>query len=95
MQRRRALTDDTDIRAQDVTSHDVAKGAGTTLLARLGAVIEVVAQPAYVWLFGLASYGIYTALWAAITLIQNIASLNAKLSLRCAPPSYWVSPPVC
>ena len=86
MQKGRALTNDTDIRAQDVTSHDVAKGAGTTLLARLGAVVEVVAQPAYVWLFGLASYGIYTALWAAITLVQNIANLGMTTALQRTVP---------
>lgn len=86
MQKGDALTNDTDIRAQDVTSHDVAKGAGTTLLARLGAVIEVVAQPAYVWLFGLASYGIYTALWAAITLVQNIANLGMTTALQRTVP---------
>ena len=57
MRRGRALTDEPEIRAQAITSHDVAKGAGTTLLARLGAVVEVVAQPVYVWLFGLASFG--------------------------------------
>jgi O-antigen/teichoic acid export membrane protein len=80
------LTDEINIRAQDVTSHDVAKGAGTTLLARLGAVVEVAAQPAYVWLFGLASFGIYTALWAAITLVQNIANLGMTTALQRTVP---------
>jgi hypothetical protein len=41
----------------EITTADVAKGAGTTLLARLGGVLEVVAQPLYIWLFGLAGYG--------------------------------------
>jgi len=86
VQRGRALTDEINIRAQDVTSHDVAKGAGTTLLARLGAVVEVAAQPAYVWLFGLASFGIYTALWAAITLVQNIANLGMTTALQRTVP---------
>jgi O-antigen/teichoic acid export membrane protein len=86
VQKGRALTNETDLRTQDVTSHDVAKGAGTTLLARLGAVIEVVAQPVYVWLFGLASFGIYTALWAAITLIQNIANLGMTTALQRTVP---------
>lgn len=80
------MTDEPDIRAQAITSHDVAKGAGTTLLARLGGVIEIVAQPAYVWLFGLASFGIYTAIWAAITLIQNIANLGMTSALQRTVP---------
>ncbi|MFM7028152.1 MAG: lipopolysaccharide biosynthesis protein [Chakrabartia sp.] len=80
------MTDETQIRAGEITSHDVAKGAGTTLLARLGAVVEVVAQPAYVWLFGLAGYGIYTALWAAITLVQNIANLGMTSALQRTVP---------
>ncbi len=80
------MTDEPEIRAQEITSHDVAKGAGTTLLARLGAVIEVVAQPAYVWLFGLASFGIYTALWAAITLTENIADQGMTAALQRTVP---------
>ncbi len=82
----RALTDEPDIRAAEITSRDVAKGAGTTLLARLGAVVEVVAQPAYVWLFGLAGFGIYTALWAAVTLVQNIANLGMTSALQRTVP---------
>ncbi len=80
------MTDEPELRAAEITSRDVAKGAGTTLLARLGAVIEVVAQPAYVWLFGLAGYGIYTALWAAVTLMQNIANLGMTSALQRTVP---------
>ena len=36
-----------------VSTSEVAKGAGLAGLARLGALIEVVAQPAYTWMFGL------------------------------------------
>ena len=86
MQSSAALTDETDIRARDITSHDVARGAGTTLLARLGAVIEVIAQPVYVWLFGLAGYGIYTALWAAVMLSQNIADMGMTAALQRTVP---------
>ena len=60
----------------DIDTRDVAKGAGTTLLARLGGVLEVVAQPLYIWLFGLAGFGFYGALWAAINLTQNVANLG-------------------
>jgi len=51
-----------------VTSRHVAKGVGTTMLARLGSVIEVVAQPLYVLLFGLPAFGLYTVLWASVNL---------------------------
>lgn len=80
------MTDQTEIQAEAITSRDVAKGAGTTLLARLGGVIEVVAQPLYVWLFGLAGYGIYTALWAAVTLTENIADLGMTAALQRTVP---------
>jgi O-antigen/teichoic acid export membrane protein len=59
-----------------------AKGAGTTLLARLGGVLEVVAQPLYIWLFGLAGYGFYGALWAATNLTQNVADLGTTGAMQ-------------
>jgi hypothetical protein len=48
------MTEDTS--QPTVTSRSVAKGLGTTVLARLGAVVEIVAQPLYVLMFGLAGY---------------------------------------
>ncbi len=69
-----------------VTNRDVAKGAGTTLLARLGGVIDVVVQPLYVWMFGLASYGIYAVFWSAINLITNIADLGMTTALQRTVP---------
>lgn len=69
-----------------VTSRDVAKGAGTTLLARLGALMEVVAQPIYVWMFGLASYGLYAVLWAAVNLAENVADLGMTSSMQRVVP---------
>ena len=69
-----------------VTSRDVAKGAGTTLLARLGAVMEVIAQPIYVWMFGLASYGLYAVLWAAVNLVENVADLGMTSSMQRVVP---------
>ncbi len=69
-----------------VTSRDVAKGAGTTLLARLGGVIDVVAQPLYVWMFGLASFGLYAVLWSAVNLIENIADLGMTSALQRTVP---------
>lgn len=72
--------------APAVTSRHVAKGVGTTLLSRLGAVIEIVAQPLYVWLFGLASFGLYAVLWAAINLLENIFDLGMTSAMQRTVP---------
>jgi O-antigen/teichoic acid export membrane protein len=68
--------------ADEISTRDVAKGAATTLLARLGGVLEVVAQPLYIWLFGLAGFGFYGALWAAINLTQNVADLGTTGAMQ-------------
>ena len=57
---------------------DVAKGAGTVFLAKIGALIEIIAQPAYTWMFGLATYGLYTVLWSLVNLLENIAEEVGK-----------------
>jgi hypothetical protein len=78
-----------------VTRGEVARGAGLAGLARMGALIEAVAQPLYTWLFGLATYGLYVALWAAVNLIANIVDLSMTNALqrigRTAPSSlpFW------
>lgn len=69
-----------------VTSRHVAKGVGTTLLSRAGAVIEVVSQPLYVAMFGLASFGLYTVLWAAINLAENIFDLGMTSAMQRTVP---------
>lgn len=69
-----------------VTSRHVAKGVGTTLLARIGGVIEIVSQPLYVWMFGLASFGLYTVLWAAINLAENIFDLGMTSAMQRTVP---------
>jgi O-antigen/teichoic acid export membrane protein len=68
--------------SETVSNRDVAKGAGTTALARLGGVLDVLTQPLYVWLFGLASYGLYGALWAAINLVENSADFGMAAALQ-------------
>lgn len=70
-----------------VTRGDVARGAGLAGLARLGALVEALAQPLYVWLFGLATYGIYVVLWAAVNLIANIVDLSMTSALQRIVPS--------
>jgi O-antigen/teichoic acid export membrane protein len=69
-----------------VSHRDVARGAGAAFLARLGAVIEVVAQPAYVWMFGLATYGLYTVLWAWVNVVENLADLGMGSALQRTVP---------
>jgi len=70
-----------------VARADVAKGAGLAALARLGALIEVVAQPAYTWLFGIATYGLYTVLWAAVNIVENIVDLSMTQALQRIVPA--------
>lgn len=67
-------------------SRQVAKGAGTALLARAGGVIEIISQPLYVWLFGLPTYGLYIVLWSAVNLIENIADLGMTSALQRVVP---------
>ena len=69
-----------------VTSRSVARGLGTTVLARLGAVVEIVAQPLYVLMFGLAGYGLYAVLWAAVNLIENIFDLGMTSAMQRTVP---------
>jgi O-antigen/teichoic acid export membrane protein len=64
----------------------VAKGIGATALARLGALVEIVAQPLYVLMFGLAGYGLYAVLWAAINLIENIFDLGMTSAMQRTVP---------
>ncbi len=65
-----------------VGKHDVAKGAGVVALSRLGAIVEVIAQPAYVWMFGVAIYGVYTVLWAAVNTMSNFVDLAMRTALQ-------------
>lgn len=69
-----------------VTRGEVARGAGLAGLARAGALIEAVAQPLFTWLFGLATYGIYVTLWAAVNLVTNIIDLSMTSALQRVVP---------
>ncbi|WP_299329161.1 polysaccharide biosynthesis protein [Parasphingopyxis sp.] len=61
---------------------DVAHGAGMAALARLGALIEVIAQPIYTWLFGIATYGLYIVLWSAVNMAEKIVDLSLTQALQ-------------
>ena len=75
-----------DVAQPAVTSRSVARGLGTTVLARLGAVVEIVAQPLYVLMFGLAGYGLYAVLWAAVNLLENIFDLGMTSAMQRTVP---------
>lgn len=75
-----------DIERKPVTEGEVARGAATALLARFGAVIELISQPAYTWLFSVATYGVYTVLWAAVSIVSNIVDLAMTSVLQRVVP---------
>ena len=70
-----------------VTRGEVARGAGLAGLARAGALIEAVAQPLYIWMFGLATYGLYVVLWGAVNLVTNIVDLSMTSALQRIVPT--------
>ncbi len=70
-----------------IDTKDVAKGAGMAALARLGAVIEIVSQPVFTWLYGLATYGVYTVLWALVNIAENIVDLSMTQALQREVPA--------
>lgn len=69
-----------------IAKHDVARGAGSVALARMGALIEIVTQPVFTWLFGLPTYGIYVTLWAAVSFISNAVDLGFTGALQRVVP---------
>lgn len=73
--------------AQTIDRSDVAKGAGLAAVARLGALIEVVSQPAYTWMFGLAGYGVYVVLWAAVNILTDLFDLGLAKALQRIVPA--------
>lgn len=73
--------------AQTIDRKDVAKGAGLAAVARLGALIEVISQPAYTWMFGLTGYGVYVVLWAAVNILANLLDLALGQALQRIVPS--------
>lgn len=72
--------------APAVSRSDVARGAALAGLARTGAIIDAIAQPLFIWLFGLATYGLYVVLWGAVNLLENIVDLAMPSALQRAVP---------
>ena len=77
---------DSHLPPEHIDSHRVARGLGSTILARMGAVVELVAQPLYVLMFGLAGYGLYAVLWAAVNLTENIFDLGMTSAMQRTVP---------
>ena len=71
----------------DITRGDVARGAGLAGFARAGALIEALAQPLFIWLFGLATYGLYVVLWGAINFVSNLVDLSMTSALQRIVPA--------
>jgi O-antigen/teichoic acid export membrane protein len=72
--------------AGDIAKRDVARGAGSVALSRLGALIEIVTQPVFTWLFGLPTYGIYIMLWSAVSFVSNAVDLGFTGALQRVVP---------
>ena len=53
----------------------------------MGAVIEIITQPAFVWMFGLATYGTYVVLWAAVNLLSTLTTLSLAQGLQRSVPA--------
>ncbi|MGZ8335478.1 MAG: lipopolysaccharide biosynthesis protein [Allosphingosinicella sp.] len=70
-----------------VTRGEVARGAGLAGLARAGAFIEALAQPLYIWMFGLPTYGLYVVLWGAVSLLTNFLDLSMTSALQRVVPT--------
>ena len=81
------MSDSADPAGPAVTRGEVARGAGLAGLSRAGAFIEALAQPLYIWMFGLAAYGIYVVLWGAINLLTNLLDLSMTSALQRIVPT--------
>jgi len=70
-----------------VTRSEVAKGAWLVGLSRAASLIEAVAQPLFIWLYGLATYGLYVVVWGAINLVENLVDLSLTSALQRIVPT--------
>lgn len=68
--------------AADRAKRTAARGAASVALSRMGNVIELVAQPAYVGLFGLPTYGLYQVLWSLVNIGENVLDLGTTSALQ-------------
>jgi O-antigen/teichoic acid export membrane protein len=78
---------DEPVVGETISRSEVARGAGLVGLSRAASLIEAVAQPLFVWLYGLAAYGIYVVLWGAINLAENVVDLSLTAALQRIVPT--------
>src|SRR5690606_22949173 len=52
----------------------------------LAGVIEVISQPLYVLMYGLASFGLYAVLWSIVNLVENFADLGMTSAMQRTVP---------
>jgi O-antigen/teichoic acid export membrane protein len=69
-----------------IDNQRVARDLGATALARMAGVIEVIAQPLYVLMFGLAGFGLYAVLWSIVNLVENAADLGMTSAMQRTVP---------
>jgi O-antigen/teichoic acid export membrane protein len=69
-----------------IDNRRVAKDVGKSSLARVAGVIEVVAQPLYVEMYGLAAFGIYAVLWSIVNFVENFADLGMTSAMQRTVP---------
>jgi O-antigen/teichoic acid export membrane protein len=81
-------TDTPDPPPPAVTRGEVARGAGLAGLSRAGALIEALAQPLYTRFFGIETYGLYVALWGAVSLVVNFVHLSMPVALQRVVPTH-------
>src|SRR6218665_715724 len=74
--------------AAAVPRGEVARGAGLAGLSRAGALIEALAQPLYTRLFGIETYGLYVALWGAVSIIVNFIHVSMPVALQRVVPTH-------
>ena len=65
---------------------DLVRGAGVVALSRMGALIEVVTTPAYIWMFGIPTFGLYLVLWSAVNLASNCLDMGFTGALQRVVP---------
>lgn len=70
-----------------VNESDVASGAWKTALARAGALVDIVAQPAYVWMFGLDIFGLYIVLWSLVNFLATFMTMAINQALQRMVPA--------
>lgn len=60
----------------------VARSAGLAFLGRLGALIEIIALPAFAWLYGAANLGLFFTLWALVRVSTRFTEFAMPTALQ-------------